>query len=199
MKSSAAPPPPVSKMETWPLPPTDVSSTAWQKDASGNAKRSLNYTVTINNPLVGKFSAATETQVCLRSPGLVKWFRGDSSLFARRLRRCTKIPETVITTSWTRRCTLTTSPTTTTSTSTTGTTSSAPPSGSVDSGEPPPSRPPCLLRLFHFHPTGLFDVDCATRVYTNVKYKKQPWGLVKSFITKNSWSSIEDNFRQLGM
>lgn len=44
----------------------------------------------------------------------------------------------------------------------------------------------------------VFDVDCATRVYTNVKYKKQPWGLVKSFITKNSWSSIEDNFRQLG-
>lgn len=37
-----------------------------------------------------------------------------------------------------------------------------------------------------------------TRVYTNVKYKKQPWGVIKSFITKNSWSGIEDNFRQLG-
>lgn len=37
------------------------------------------------------------------------------------------------------------------------------------------------------------------RVYTNVKYKKQPWGLVKTFITKNSWGSIEENFRQLGM
>ncbi|KAF3836533.1 hypothetical protein F7725_029091 [Dissostichus mawsoni] len=35
------------------------------------------------------------------------------------------------------------------------------------------------------------------RVYTDVKYKKQPWGLVKSFITKNSWSGIEDYFRQL--
>lgn len=38
----------------------------------------------------------------------------------------------------------------------------------------------------------------ATRVYTNVKYKKQPWGVVKSFITKNTQSEIEDNFRQLG-
>ncbi|XP_034004133.1 protein Aster-C [Trematomus bernacchii] len=38
---------------------------------------------------------------------------------------------------------------------------------------------------------------CRLRVYTDVKYKKQPWGLVKSFITKNSWSGIEDYFRQL--
>ncbi|KAM8823201.1 protein Aster-C isoform 2-T3 [Spinachia spinachia] len=38
---------------------------------------------------------------------------------------------------------------------------------------------------------------CRLRVYTDVKYNKQPWGLVKSFITKNSWSGVEDNFRQL--
>ena len=36
------------------------------------------------------------------------------------------------------------------------------------------------------------------RVLTDVKYKKQPWGLVKSFINKNSWSGIEDYFKQLG-
>lgn len=42
-------------------------------------------------------------------------------------------------------------------------------------------------------------LTAAARVYTNVKYKKQPWGVVKSFITKNSWSGIEDNFRQLGV
>lgn len=36
------------------------------------------------------------------------------------------------------------------------------------------------------------------RIYTDVKYKKQPWGLVKSFITKNSWSGLEDHFRHLG-
>lgn len=34
----------------------------WQKEASGSMKRSLNYTITINNPLIGKFSTATENQ-----------------------------------------------------------------------------------------------------------------------------------------
>lgn len=49
-----------------------------------------------------------------------------------------------------------------------------------------------------FSSPGILKGCCATRVYTDVKYKKQPWGLVKSFITKNSWSGIEDYFRQLG-
>lgn len=44
---------------------SDSSFTSWQKDASGNMKRSLNYTITISNPLIGKFSTATENQVCL--------------------------------------------------------------------------------------------------------------------------------------
>lgn len=45
---------------------SDASSTAWQKDASGNMKRSLNYTIAISNPLIGKSSTATENQVCLQ-------------------------------------------------------------------------------------------------------------------------------------
>lgn len=44
---------------------SDSTFTPWQKDASGNMKRCLNYTITINNPLIGKFSTATENQVCL--------------------------------------------------------------------------------------------------------------------------------------
>ncbi|XP_021119111.1 GRAM domain-containing protein 1C isoform X2 [Heterocephalus glaber] len=38
---------------------------------------------------------------------------------------------------------------------------------------------------------------CRLRVSTDLKYKKQPWGLIKSLIEKNSWSSLEDYFRQL--
>ncbi|XP_021789761.2 protein Aster-C isoform X1 [Papio anubis] len=38
---------------------------------------------------------------------------------------------------------------------------------------------------------------CRLRVSTDVKYRKQPWGLVKSLIEKNSWSSLEDYFKQL--
>ncbi|XP_076974450.1 protein Aster-C isoform X3 [Tamandua tetradactyla] len=38
---------------------------------------------------------------------------------------------------------------------------------------------------------------CRLRISTDLKYRKQPWGLVKSLIEKNSWSSLEDYFKQL--
>ncbi|XP_042532923.1 protein Aster-C isoform X1 [Dipodomys spectabilis] len=38
---------------------------------------------------------------------------------------------------------------------------------------------------------------CKLRVSTDVKYRKQPWGLVKSLIEKNSWGSLETYFKQL--
>ncbi|XP_071070913.1 protein Aster-C isoform X2 [Dasypus novemcinctus] len=38
---------------------------------------------------------------------------------------------------------------------------------------------------------------CRLRVSTDLKYRKQPWGLIKSLIEKNSWSSLEDYFKQL--
>lgn len=33
---------------------------------------------------------------------------------------------------------------------------------------------------------------------TELRYRKQPWGLVKGFIERNFWSGIDDNFRRLG-
>ncbi|XP_055283374.1 protein Aster-C isoform X1 [Moschus berezovskii] len=38
---------------------------------------------------------------------------------------------------------------------------------------------------------------CRLRVSTDLKYKKQPWAIVKSLIEKNSWSSLADYFKQL--
>ncbi|XP_049732789.1 protein Aster-C isoform X2 [Elephas maximus indicus] len=38
---------------------------------------------------------------------------------------------------------------------------------------------------------------CRLRVSTDLKYRKQPWGLVKSLIEKTSWRSLEDYFKQL--
>ncbi|EPY84474.1 hypothetical protein CB1_000473027 [Camelus ferus] len=35
------------------------------------------------------------------------------------------------------------------------------------------------------------------RVSTELRYRKQPWGLVKTFIEKNFWSGLEDYFRHL--
>ncbi|XP_037533379.1 protein Aster-B [Nematolebias whitei] len=38
---------------------------------------------------------------------------------------------------------------------------------------------------------------CRLRVSTELRYRKQPWGLVKGFIEKNFWSGLDENFRQL--
>ncbi|XP_036060098.1 protein Aster-C isoform X2 [Onychomys torridus] len=38
---------------------------------------------------------------------------------------------------------------------------------------------------------------CRLRVSTDLKYRKQPWGIIKSLIEKNSWSSLENYFKQL--
>ncbi|XP_061575044.1 protein Aster-B isoform X3 [Cololabis saira] len=40
---------------------------------------------------------------------------------------------------------------------------------------------------------------CRLRVSTELRYRKQPWGLVKGFIEKNFWSGLEENFRHLEM
>uniref|UniRef100_A0A8B9LC77 GRAM domain containing 1Bb n=1 Tax=Astyanax mexicanus TaxID=7994 RepID=A0A8B9LC77_ASTMX len=39
---------------------------------------------------------------------------------------------------------------------------------------------------------------CRLKVSTELRYRKQPWGLVKGFIEKNFWSGLEENFRSLG-
>ncbi|KAM8731123.1 protein Aster-C isoform 3-T3 [Acanthopagrus schlegelii] len=123
---------------------TNASSTAWQKDASGNMKRSLNYTIAISNPLIGKSSTATENQTLYKESRDGHYYLLDSEVYTH------DVP-------------------------------------------------------YHdyFYTQNRYYIirnskkKCRLRVYTDVKYKKQPWGLVKSFITKNSWSGIEDYFRQL--
>lgn len=36
------------------------------------------------------------------------------------------------------------------------------------------------------------------RVSTELRYRKQPWGLVKGFIERNFWSGLDEYFRHLG-
>ncbi|XP_031651447.1 protein Aster-B isoform X7 [Oncorhynchus kisutch] len=38
---------------------------------------------------------------------------------------------------------------------------------------------------------------CRLRVSTELRYRKQPWGLVKGFIEKNFWSGLDENFHHL--
>ncbi|XP_021418115.2 protein Aster-C [Oncorhynchus mykiss] len=123
---------------------TNASFAPWQSEASGAMKRSLNYTIAITNPLVGKFSTATENQILYKESREGQYYLVDAEVYTH------DVP-------------------------------------------------------YHdyFYTQNLYCIirhskhKCRLRVYTDVKYKKQPWGLVKSFITKNSWSGLEDYFRHL--
>ncbi|XP_008394543.1 GRAM domain-containing protein 1C [Poecilia reticulata] len=123
---------------------TNPSSTAWQKDDSGNNKRTLSYTITINNPLIGKFSTATENQTLSKESREGQYYQVDAV---------------------------------------------------VHTHDVPYHD--------HFYTQNRYYIirvskrKCRLRVYSDVKYSKPTFGLIKTFITKNSWSGIEDYFRQL--
>uniref|UniRef100_A0A8C4F118 GRAM domain containing 1Bb n=1 Tax=Dicentrarchus labrax TaxID=13489 RepID=A0A8C4F118_DICLA len=51
--------------------------------------------------------------------------------------------------------------------------------------------------LNHYILTRVAKNKCRLRVSTELRYRKQPWGLVKGFIERNFWSGIEENFRHL--
>ncbi|XP_067291305.1 protein Aster-C [Pseudorasbora parva] len=123
---------------------TGSSSTSWQREASGGMKRTLNYTITISNPLVGKFSTATETQTLYKESREGQYYMIDAEVYTH------DVPYHDYFYTQNRYC---------------------------------------IIRNSKH--------KCRLRIYTDVKYKKQPWGLVKSFITKNSWSGLEDYFRHL--
>ncbi|XP_034025301.1 protein Aster-C isoform X2 [Thalassophryne amazonica] len=123
---------------------TNASFNSWYKDDSGNKKRSLNYTITISNPLIGKFSTATENQTLYKESRDGHYYLVDAEVYTH------DVP---------------------------------------------------YHDYFYTHNRYYIVRNskrkCRLRVYTEVKYRKQPWGLVKSFITKNSWSGIEDYFKEL--
>ncbi|KAG7225022.1 hypothetical protein INR49_014477 [Caranx melampygus] len=124
---------------------TNASFNPWEKDPSGNRKRSLNYTITISNPLIGKFSTATENQTMYKESREGQYYHVESEVYTH------DVP-----------------------------------------------YHDYFYTQNQYYITRSSRRKCRLRVSTDVKYKKQPWGLIKSFITKNSWSGIEDYFRQLG-
>ncbi|MFT7812354.1 GRAM domain-containing protein 1C [Arapaima gigas] len=124
---------------------TGCTTTPWQKDGSGSMKRTLSYTITITNPLVGKSSRATEIQILYKDMHDGQHYMLDSEVYTH------DVP---------------------------------------------------YHDYFYTHNryyiTHNSKRKCRLRwIYTDVKYKKQPWGLAKSFITKNSWSGLEEYFRHL--
>ncbi|XP_065336254.1 protein Aster-B isoform X2 [Cloeon dipterum] len=49
----------------------------------------------------------------------------------------------------------------------------------------------------HFCLVRLSDNECRLSVNSQLKYRKSVWGLVKTFIEKNSWSGLEEFYRAL--
>ncbi|XP_018103665.1 uncharacterized protein LOC414690 isoform X2 [Xenopus laevis] len=122
----------------------DLEYSPWQSDSNGKQTRTLNYTITISNPLVGKFTTATEKQV------LYKGNQGEQSYLVEVEVFTHDVP-----------------------------------------------YHDYFYTVNKYSIIGISQDKCRLRVYTDVKYRKQPWGLVKTFIEKNSWSGLEDYFKQM--
>ncbi|KAL8190861.1 UNVERIFIED_CONTAM: hypothetical protein K2H54_062903 [Gekko kuhli] len=45
--------------------------------------------------------------------------------------------------------------------------------------------------------TRLSNQKCRLRISSDVKYKKQPWGFVKSIIEKNTWGGLQESYKHL--
>ncbi|XP_078077618.1 protein Aster-C [Mustelus asterias] len=59
---------------------TDLVSSPWEKAASGNQMRTLKYIITITNPLIGKFSTATEKQTLCKESQTGQYYLIDAEV-----------------------------------------------------------------------------------------------------------------------
>ncbi|KAM5281276.1 protein Aster-C [Ctenodactylus gundi] len=122
----------------------DVVSTPWTVESGGDQLRTMTYTIVLNNPLTGKYTAATEKQTLYRESREAQFYLVDVEVFTH------DVPYHDYFYTLNRYCISRTS-----------------------------------------------KQKCRLRVSTDVKYKKQPWGFIRSLIEKNSWSSLEHFFKQL--
>ncbi|KAM8821179.1 protein Aster-C [Eudromia elegans] len=122
----------------------DAVSTPWNRDTSGNQLRTLTYTITINNPLCGKFTTATEKQILHKQSQKGESYQVDAEVLTH------DVP-----------------------------------------------YHDYFYTVNRYYISRTSSHKCRLRVSSEVKYKKQPWGLVKSVIEKNTWGGIQENFKQL--
>ncbi|XP_063302471.1 protein Aster-C isoform X2 [Pelobates fuscus] len=122
----------------------DVEYGPWQLDDAGNQHRIGTYTITLNNPLIGKFTTATEKQTLLKESQ-------DGQLYI--------VQREVVT-----------------------------------------HDVPYHDYFYSVHKYIIARTSrhkCKLRVCSDLKYKKQPWGIVKTLIERNSWSGLDEYFKQL--
>ncbi|XP_063812864.1 protein Aster-C isoform X2 [Pseudophryne corroboree] len=122
----------------------DLEFSPWQLTDGGNQTRTLTYTITINNPLIGKFTSATDNQTWYKDGQDKQFYTVDTEVFTH------DVP-----------------------------------------------YHDYFYTLNKYCITRTSKSKCRLRVSSDVKYRKQPWGLIKTFIERNSWSGLEDYFKQL--
>nr|XP_020862803.1 GRAM domain-containing protein 1C isoform X3 [Phascolarctos cinereus] len=122
----------------------DVVSTPWNVETGGDQLRTMTYTIVLNNPLTGKFTAATEKQILYKESQEARFYLVDAEVVTH------DVPYHDYFYTLNRYCIIRSS-----------------------------------------------KQKCRLRVTTELKYRKQPWGLIKSVIEKTSWSSLEQYFKQL--
>eukprot|EP00062_Callorhinchus_milii_P007489 gi/632949242/ref/XP_007890037.1/ PREDICTED: GRAM domain-containing protein 1C [Callorhinchus milii] len=123
---------------------TEFVSSPWEEELDGNQKRTLKYKITITNPLAGKFSTGTETQILYKKSQKEHYYLIDSEIITH------DVPYHDYFYTLNRFCIIQTS-----------------------------------------------KRKCRLRVSSDICYRKQPWGLVKIFIEKHSWSGLEEYFKHL--
>ncbi|XP_078512786.1 protein Aster-C isoform X2 [Lissotriton helveticus] len=122
----------------------DLEATPWQKEPGGNQQRTLTYTITLSNPIIGKFTSATDKQVLYKESQEGQLYLVDTDVATH------DVPYHDYFYTVNRYC---------------------------------------IIRASKH--------KCRLRVSSDIKYRKQPWGLIRALIEKNSVSGLEDYFRQL--
>ncbi|XP_039183245.1 protein Aster-C isoform X2 [Crotalus tigris] len=123
---------------------TDIVSTSWNQDNRGNQLRTLTYTIILNNPLIGKFTTATEKQMLHKRSHKDRSYQVDAEVVTH------NVP-----------------------------------------------YHDYFYTVNSYSISHMSSQKCRLRISSDVKYKKQPWGLVKNIIEKNTWGGIQENFKQL--
>ncbi|XP_053311281.1 protein Aster-C [Spea bombifrons] len=122
----------------------DVDFSAWQPDGSGNQTRTGTYTITINNPLIGKFTTATDKQTLLKESREGQSYSVQTEVVTH------DVPYNDY-----------------------------------------------FYSMHKYFITRISKHKCRLRICSDLKYRKQPWGLIKTFIERNSWSGLDDYYKQL--
>nr|XP_033797833.1 protein Aster-C isoform X1 [Geotrypetes seraphini] len=121
-----------------------LTLSSWEMEPTGNQMRSLTYTITLHNPIIGKFSRATDKQILYKESQEGQYFLIETQVITH------DVP-----------------------------------------------YHDYFYSQHRYHIIRMSKHRCRLRISSELIYNKHPWGLIKTFIEKNSWSGLEGYFKHL--